>query len=50
LSYLIEVRFAIDKQHALGFYADLPDLGVTLQVFKALLSSVTFAAPQCSGG
>jgi hypothetical protein len=50
LTYMAEVRFATDKQHALGFYADLPDLGQTFQIFKEFLASVTFSAPQCSGG
>ncbi|HMC41320.1 MAG TPA: SH3 domain-containing protein, partial [Acidimicrobiales bacterium] len=49
LAYRAEVRFAVDKQHALGFYADLPDLGPTFQTFKELLASVTFNAPQCVG-
>ena len=49
LAYLAEVRFAVDAQHALGFYADTPDLGSTFDVFKELLASVTFNSPQCSG-
>ena len=49
LAYLAEVRFAIDKQHALGLYADMPDLGVTLQIFKDFVVSTTFSAPQCVG-
>lgn len=49
LAYLVEARFAVDKQHALGFYADTPDLGPTFQLFKNLISSVTFNAPQCAG-
>lgn len=49
LTYLAEVRFAVDSQHALGLYADMPDLGLTFQVFKALVASMTFSAPQCSG-
>jgi hypothetical protein len=49
LTYLAEVRFAVDKQHALGLYADMPDLGVTFQIFKELVASITFSAPQCSG-
>ncbi|HET6875814.1 MAG TPA: SH3 domain-containing protein [Acidimicrobiales bacterium] len=50
LAYLAEVRFAVDKQHALGFEADMPDLGQTLDVFKEFLASVSYPAPQCSGG
>ena len=49
LAYLAEVRFAVDKQHALGFYADMPGLGPTFQAFKDLVASVSFNAPQCSG-
>jgi hypothetical protein len=49
LSYLAEVRFAVDTQHALGLYADMPDLGSTLQIFKEFVASMTFPAPQCSG-
>lgn len=49
LAYLAEVRFAVDAQHALGFYADMPDLGSTFDVFKELLASVTFNSPQCGG-
>ena len=49
LSYLAEVRFAVDAQHALGFYADMPDLGPTFDIFKELLASVTFNSPQCAG-
>ena len=49
LTYLAEIRFAVDNQHALGLYADMPDLGLTFQVFKALVASMTFSAPQCSG-
>jgi hypothetical protein len=47
--YLAEVRFAVDKQHALAFTADMPDLGPTLQVFREFLASVSYPAPQCSG-
>jgi hypothetical protein len=50
LAYLAEVRFAVDKQHALGFQADMPDLGQSLQIFKEVLASVSYPAPQCSGG
>jgi len=49
LPYLAEVRLAVDNQHALGLYADMPDLGVTFQVFMEFVASVTFSAPQCSG-
>jgi hypothetical protein len=49
LAYLAEVRFAVDKAHALGLYADLPDLGPTFQIFMAFVASVTFSAPQCTG-
>lgn len=49
LTYLAEVRVPVDKQQALGFYSDMPDLGTTLQIFKEFLASVTFSAPQCSG-
>ncbi|HET6965079.1 MAG TPA: SH3 domain-containing protein [Acidimicrobiales bacterium] len=50
LAYLAEVRFAVDKQHALALYADMPDLGPTLDVFKQLAASVTFSGSQCVGG
>jgi hypothetical protein len=49
LTYLAEVRFAVDNQHALGLYADMPDLGPTFQIFKDFVASVRFDAPQCSG-
>ncbi len=49
LTYLAEVRFAVDKQHALGLYADMPDLGQPLQIFQEFMASVTFSAPQCTG-
>lgn len=49
LAYLAEARFAVDAQHALGLYADMPDLGKTFDIFKAILASVTFSSPQCSG-
>ena len=49
LSYLAEVRFAVDKQNALGLYANMPDLGLTFQIFQELIASMTFTAPQCSG-
>jgi Bacterial SH3 domain len=49
LTYLAQVRFPVDRQHALGFYADMPDLGTTFQIFKDFVASVTFSAPQCSG-
>lgn len=49
LAYLAEVRFAVDAQHALGLYADMPDLGRPFDIFKAILASVTFSSPQCSG-
>ena len=47
LTYLAEIRFAVDKQHALGVYADMTDLGATFQIVKALVSSMTFNSPQC---
>ena len=47
LSYLAEVRLPIGKQGALGLYADMPDLGPTLQVFRQFVAAVTFTAPQC---
>ncbi|MHB8341015.1 MAG: SH3 domain-containing protein [Mycobacteriales bacterium] len=47
LTYLAEVRFAVDKQHALGLYANMPDLGPTFQIFKEVVASVRFSAPQC---
>ncbi|HUJ66155.1 MAG TPA: hypothetical protein VLX59_11490 [Acidimicrobiales bacterium] len=50
LTYVAQVRFPVDRQHALGFYADMPDLGPTFQIFKNFVASVTFNAPQCSGG
>ena len=49
LTYLAEVRFAVDNQNALGLYADMPDLGPTFQIFQEFIASVTFTAPQCSG-
>ena len=49
LAYLAEVRFAVDPQHALGFDADMPDLGSTFDIFKEFLASVTFNSPQCAG-
>jgi uncharacterized protein YraI len=49
LTYLAEVRFAVDSQHALGLYADMPDLGPTFAIFKDFVASITFSAPQCSG-
>lgn len=49
LTYLAEVRFAVDKQNALGLYADMPDLGPTFQIFQELIASMAFSAPQCSG-
>jgi Bacterial SH3 domain len=49
LTYLAQVRFPVDRQHALGLYADMPDLGPTFQIFKDFVASVTFSAPQCSG-
>ena len=49
LTYLAEFRFAVDNQHALGLYADMPDLGPTLQIFQWFIASMTFTAPQCSG-
>lgn len=49
LPYLAEVRVAVDKQHALGLYADMPDLGATFRTFKEFVASLTFNAPQCSG-
>ncbi len=49
LTYLAEMRFAVDKQHALGLYADMPDLGQTFQIFQEFIASVTFDAPQCTG-
>ena len=49
LTYLAEFRFAVDNQHALGLYADMTDLGPTLQIFQGFIASMTFSAPQCSG-
>ncbi|MGH9055438.1 MAG: SH3 domain-containing protein [Acidimicrobiales bacterium] len=49
LTYLAEVLFAIDNQHVLGLYADMPDLGVPFQTFMEFVASVMFSAPQCSG-
>lgn len=49
LTYLAEVRFAVDHKHALGLYADMSDLGQTFQLFQAFIASVTFIAPQCTG-
>lgn len=49
LTYLAEVRLAVDTQHALGLYADMPDLGPALQIFEDFVASLTFSAPQCAG-
>lgn len=49
LAFLAEVRFAVDAQHALGLYADMPDLGATFDIFKEVVASVAFSSPQCSG-
>ncbi len=49
LTYLAEVRFAVDKQHALGLYSDMSNLGQPFQIFKEFVASVTFHAPQCTG-
>ncbi|HUE57944.1 MAG TPA: SH3 domain-containing protein, partial [Acidimicrobiales bacterium] len=40
LPYLAEVRFAVDKQNALGLYADMPDVGVTFQIFQEFIASM----------
>lgn len=47
LPYLAEIRLAASKGHALGVYADLPDLGRTLQVLNEFVASMTFSAPHC---
>jgi hypothetical protein len=47
--YLAEVRLTVDPHHALGFYADLSDLGPQLDVFRSFLASVSFASKQCTG-
>ncbi|MST31420.1 SH3 domain-containing protein [Acidimicrobiaceae bacterium USS-CC1] len=49
LTYLAQVRFAVTRQRALGLYADLPDLGRTLQIFDEFVAAVTFTAPRCTG-
>lgn len=49
LTYLAEVRFAVDKQHALDLYSDMSNLGLPFQIFKEFVASVTFNAPQCTG-
>jgi hypothetical protein len=49
LDYLAVVRLPIGKHGALGLYADMPDLGPTLQVFRQFVAAVTFSAPQCPG-
>ncbi len=49
LTYLAEVRFAVDKQHALALYSDMSSLGQPFQIFKEFVASVTFHAPQCTG-
>lgn len=49
LTYLAQVRFAVDRHRALGLYADLPDLGRTLQIFDEFVAAVTFNAPVCTG-
>lgn len=46
---LVQVKIPVDAQHALGFYANLADLNVSLPNFKAIIYSVTFASPVCSG-
>lgn len=48
LTYLAEARFAVNKGLALGLYADLPDLGPSLQVFNEFVASVTFPSPHCA--
>lgn len=49
LTYLAQVRFAVNRHRALGLYADLPDLGRTLQIFDEFVAAVTFNAPVCTG-
>jgi hypothetical protein len=47
--YLAEARLTVDPHHALGFYADLSDLGPHLDLFRSFLASVSFASKQCLG-
>jgi hypothetical protein len=47
--YLVEIRLTIDRQHAMGFYANLDNLAEQLLTFRQLLPSATFAAPPCAG-
>jgi hypothetical protein len=47
--YLVMVKLRIDAQHALGFYGNLTDLDASLRSFEALVYSVTFPSPVCSG-
>ena len=48
-TYVVQVRLPLDAHHALGIEGNLFDLGPQLQVFSALLASVTFPFPQCVG-
>jgi hypothetical protein len=47
LPYLAEIRLAANRGHALGVYADLPDLGRPLQVLNEFVASMTFSSPHC---
>ncbi|MBV9660123.1 MAG: SH3 domain-containing protein [Acidimicrobiales bacterium] len=49
-AYMVEVKLRLEAQHALGFYANLSDVGDSLQTFEALVYSVSFPFPVCSGG
>ena len=44
-TYLLQIRLILDPHHALGFDANLSDLGQPLQVFSNFLDSVTVSVP-----
>jgi uncharacterized protein YraI len=48
-TYLLQIRLVLDPHHALGFDANLSDLGQPLQVFSNFLDSVRFPFPPCVG-
>jgi hypothetical protein len=47
--YFALARLPVDASHALGFYANLSDVGPSLGVFKEVLASASFPAKQCTG-
>jgi Bacterial SH3 domain len=49
LPYLAQVLLTLDAHHALGLYANLSNLGPSLQSFQEFLASVSFPFPQCIG-